>query len=303
MDKSGPDPFRLRPRWRLVLGYITPLLAPIAAHAADSATINPAPTRAAWTAIADLPDLSGVWAPGPLDKYTPGGPEAPQWLPEVARQVDHLKDLDAQGHPQNIYINCLPEGLPSSVTQNLNSVEFLLTPGRVTVLSEFDGNRLRRIWTDGRPHPADPDPSFSGHSIGHWESNSSGRGKTLVVDTVGFLPEVFIPLSQGVGFPNNGNMHIEERIALTGPDTLRQDIVVHAPKVLAAPWHASRTYQRHRERAYDLAESSCRQGDFIEARDAEGNAVFVPLAKDAGGATLPPDQAAAPAVSTPPGTH
>ena len=296
MDKSCPDPFRLRPRWRLVLGYITPLLAPIAAHAADAATINPAPTRAAWTAIADLPDLSGVWAPGPLDKYTPGGPEAPQWLPDVARQVAHLKQLDAEGQPQNIYINCLPEGLPSSVTQNLNSVEFLVTPGRVTVLAEFDGNRLRRIWTDGRPHPADPDPSFSGHSIGHWESN------TLVVDTIAFLPEVFIPLSQGVGFPNNGGMHIEERITLTGPDTLRQDIVVHAPKVLAAPWHASRTYQRHRERNYDLAESSCRQGDFIEAKDANGNAVFVPQAKDAGGATLPPDQAAAPTTSTTPGS-
>jgi hypothetical protein len=252
---------------------------------------NPAPTRADWAAIADHPDLSGVWVPGPMDKYTPGGPEAPQWLPAVARQVDHLKQLDAAGHPQNIYTNCLPEGLPSSVTQTLNSTEFLVTPGRVTVLSELDGNRLRRIWTDGRPHPADPDPTFSGHSIGHWE------GKVLVVDTIGFLPEVFIPLSQGVGFPNNGDMHIEERITLTGPDTLRQDLVVHAPKVLAAPWHASRTFTRHRERSFDLAESSCRQGDFLESTDAQGNAVFVPVPKDAGGATLPPDQAAAPAAS------
>ncbi len=264
------------------------------AHAADAPVINRVPTRADWAAIADQPDLSGVWAPGPLDKYVPGGPEAPQWLPAVARQVDHLKALDAAGQPQNIYINCLPEGLPSSVTQNLNSVEFLVTPGRVTVLGEFDGNRLRRIWTDGRPHPADPDPSFSGHSIGHWEETGPGKAKSLIVDTIGFLPEVFIPLSQGVGFPNNGGMHIEERITLTGPDTLRQDIVVHAPKVLAVPWHASRTYTRHRERSYDLAESSCRQGDFIESVDAQGNAVFAPLPKDPGGATVPRDQAVAP---------
>uniref|UniRef100_UPI0038F801D6 hypothetical protein n=1 Tax=Streptomyces niveiscabiei TaxID=164115 RepID=UPI0038F801D6 len=86
--------------------------------------------------------------------------------PEVQKQIDRLKQLDADGQPQNIYTNCLPEGLPSSVTQTLNSVEFLVTPGRVTVLGEFDGNRLRRIWTDGRGHPADPDPTFSGHSIG-----------------------------------------------------------------------------------------------------------------------------------------
>lgn len=270
------------------------LIVPAPVFADEPVVRNPAPTRADWAAIADLPDLSGVWSPGPLDKYVPGGPEAPQWLPEVARQVDHLKALDAAGQPQNIYTNCLPEGLPSSVTQNLNSVEFLVTPGRVTILAELDGNRLRRIWTDGRPHPADPDPTFSGHSIGHWEKNS------LVVDTIGFLPEVFIALSQGVGFPNNGGMHVTERITLTGPDTLRQDIVVEAPKVLAAPWHASRTYTRHRERSYDLAESSCRQGDFIESTDAHGNAVFVPVPKDAGGATLPPDQPIAPATGSHP---
>lgn len=268
-----------------------------AAPATDAPVLNRAPERADWTAIASLPDLSGVWAPGPLDKYVPGGPEAPQWRPEVAKQIEHLKQLDAAGTPQNIYVNCLPEGLPSSVTQNLNSVEFLITPGRITILSELDGNRLRRVWTDGRGHPADPDPTFSGHSIGHFE------GPSLVIDTIGFLPEVFIPLSQGVGFPNNGGMHVEERITLIGPDTLRQDIVVHAPKVLLAPWHASRTYTRHRERSYDLAESSCRQGDFLESTDASGNAVFLPLPKDPGGATLPPDQARSPATPSASGSH
>ncbi|WP_226016968.1 hypothetical protein [Novosphingobium sp. FKTRR1] len=278
------------------------LAIPGSAIAAEAPLSNPKPTKADWAAIADLPDLSGVWSPGPLDRYVPGSPEAPQWLPAIASQIDKLKQLDAEGKPQNIYTNCLPEGLPSSVTQTLNAVEFLVTPGRVTVLGEFDGNRTRRIWTDGRPHPADPDPSFSGHSIGHWE------GQALVVDTVGILPEVFIPLSQGVGFPNNGGMHVEERIALTGPDTLKVDLVVHAPKVLAAPWHVSRTFTRHRDRSYDIVESSCRQGDFFEDTDANGNAVFSPIPKDAGGAPVPPDQpnaappAASPAVSSP-GAH
>lgn len=258
------------------------------AGAADAPVTNPAPTRADWVALADLPDLSGVWSPGPLDKYGPGGAEAPQWLPAIAAQVERLKQLDAEGRPQNIYTNCLPEGLPSSITQTLNSIELLVTPGRVTILGEFDGNRLRRIWTDGRPHPADPDPTFSGHSIGRWD------GRALVVDTVGFLPEVFIPLSQGVGFPNNGDMRVEERLTLTGPDTLRVDLIVHAPRVLAAPWHASRTFTRHRERSFDLIEASCRQGDFFEDTDARGNAVFVPIPKDAGGAPVPPDQPTAP---------
>src|SRR6267142_443801 len=78
--------------------------------------------------------------------------------------------------------------------------DILFTPGRVTMLGESDGNRLRRIYTDSRPHPADPDPTFHGHSIGHWE------GQTLVVDTVGILPETYIAPSEGVGLPNNGDM-------------------------------------------------------------------------------------------------
>lgn len=266
---------------------LTACTAPLTAQTPDD-VVNPAPTARDWSAIAVLPDLSGVWTPGPIDRFAPGTDTAPHWLPKQAEQIATLKRLDQEGRPQNIYTNCLPEGLPSSVTQTLNSLEFLVTPGRVTVLGEFDGNRLRRIWTDGRGHPEDPDPTFSGHSTGRWEKN------TLIIDTVGILPQVFIPLSQGVGLPNNGDMRVEERIELTGPDALRWDITVYAPKALSAPWKSTRTFVRHRERKYDLIESSCRQGDFFDDVDAQGNAVFTSIPKDAGGAPVPPDQPTAP---------
>ena len=61
------------------------------------------------------------------------------------------------------------------------------------MLGESDGNRLRRIYTDGRSHPETPDPSFHGHSIGHWE------GDTLVVDTVDILPQAPLAISEAVG--------------------------------------------------------------------------------------------------------
>jgi len=273
------------------ISILLPLLAgwalsPVPAVAAEP--VNRAPTAQDWAAIASLPDLSGVWSPGPLDRLPPGSKTAPPWKPDQATQIAALQRQEDEGNPKNIYVNCLPEGLPSSVSQTLNSVEFLVTPGRVTILGEFDGNRLRRIWTDGRAHPADPDPTFSGHSIGHWEKDA------LVVDTIGFLPQVFIPMGQGVGLPNNGDMHVEERISLTGPDSLRIDLIVHAPKVLTGPWRVSRTFTRHRERQYDLVESSCRQGDYFDDVDARGNAVFTSIPKDAGGAPLPPDQAGTP---------
>ena len=106
---------------------------------------------------------------------------------------------------------------------------FYSRPGRVTILGEGDGNRLRRIYTDGRPHPADPDPSFHGHSIGHWE------GDTLVVDTVGLLPQAYLAVNEAVGVPNNGDMHIVERLHLQGPDTLADDLQITANKVLSSP--------------------------------------------------------------------
>jgi hypothetical protein len=160
------------------------------AQAQPASALNPAPTAQDWAAIAKLPDLSGVWLPKPLAPangiYVPAD-NLPAWTPAAAKRIAAMLADDEAGRPQNIFVDCLPEGMPSFILMTLNSVEFLVTPGRVTVLGEFDGNRLRRIWTDGRGHPEDPDLTFNGHSIGHWD------GDALVVDTVGFLPQVLIP--------------------------------------------------------------------------------------------------------------
>jgi hypothetical protein len=246
--------------------------------------LNPAPTRRDWAALAKLPDWSGTWAPAPDDRAFPLGRNEPQWLPDVAKQVQQLKDDDAAGMPRNVYVNCLPEGMPSFPLMTVNALEFLFTPGRVTILGEFDGNRLRRIYTDGRTHPSDPDLTFNGHSIGHWD------GATLVVDTVAILPEVYLPLGQAVAFPNNGDMHITERIYLVSVDRLIDELVVNAPHVLAQPWKISRSFVRGRERRFDILEASCRQGDFYEAKDDNGNSVFLPINHEEGGAPLPPER-------------
>jgi hypothetical protein len=253
------------------------------AQDAERHVLNPAPTRRDWAALAKLPDWSGTWAPAPDDRAFPLGRNEPQWLPDVAKQVQQLKDDDAAGMPRNVYVNCLPEGMPSFPLMTVNALEFLFTPGRVTILGEFDGNRLRRIYTDGREHPSDPDLTFNGHSIGHWD------GVTLVVDTVAILPEVYLPLGQAVAFPNNGDMHITERIHLVSVDRLIDELVVNAPHVLAQPWKISRSFVRGRERRFDILEASCRQGDFYEAKDDNGNSVFLPINHEEGGAPLPPE--------------
>jgi len=104
-----------------------------------------------------------------------------------------------------------------------NAFELLVTPGRITLLGEVDGNRMRRIYLDGRPHPEDPDLTLHGHSIGSWE------GDTLVVDTTAIAPQAFIATSEAAGIPNDGDMHIVERIHLAKPNVLADEMAITAP--------------------------------------------------------------------------
>ncbi|MBV9510483.1 MAG: hypothetical protein JO303_09415 [Caulobacteraceae bacterium] len=253
-----------------------------AAGAAATEPADPAPTAEDWAQIARLPDWSGVWTPDVIDQNKQASSNPPPWTAPAARKIAALVAQEAAGHPKGLFVDCLPEGLPALMLITHNPVEFVFTPGRVLLLGESDGDRQRRIYTDGRGHPADPDPTFFGHSIGHWE------GDTLVVDTIGVLPETYIALGEAVGLPNDGDLHVTERIRLTAPDTLADDLTIDAPKVLTAPWRTTRLFYRHRERSAEISEGVCLQGRFAESVDDQGDAVFTPLQFDAEGAPLPP---------------
>jgi hypothetical protein len=242
------------------------------AGAAETRTIiNPPPTAQQYADLAKLPDWSGVWNPviSDQDKRIRSNPTP--WNEKVAKEVVEMVAEEKAGKPRPLFVECLPEGMPAWMLVTHNALEFLFTPGRVTILGESDGNRLRRIYTDGRPHPDDPDPSFHGHSIGHWE------GDTLVVDTVGVMPQAYVAVSEAVGVPNNGDLHVIERIHLDGTDYLHDDLEIIAPKVLTQPWKTTRIFTRQRARKYDIVEGVCIQGNFSESVDKDGNAVFVPV--------------------------
>src|SRR6204780_3094961 len=246
-------------------GATTPALA------ADTDPINAAPTVQDWQALAKLPDWSGVGTPVISDQEAQEKSNPPPWRPQFAKQIAHMYAEEDAGRPFEIIDHCFPTGMPSWMLITHNAFEVLFTPGRVTILGEGDGNRLRRIYTDGRSHPADPDPSFHGHSIGHWEDG------TLVIDTVGLLPQAYLAGNEAVGVPNNGDMHIVERLHLQGPNTLQDDLDITASKVLTKTWHASRKFYRQRAQKYDIVEGVCVQGSFTDAVDKDGNAIFAPV--------------------------
>src|SRR5215510_2273556 len=133
-------------------------------------------------APAKLPDWGGIWEII-FRPSNPGAPQAPPSLtPEYAAKLKAYQDEAARGGNQDTpAANCVPPGMPGIMNQPY-PIEFLMTPGKITVVIEAY-SQTRRIFTDGRKHPDDPDPTFNGHSIGHWE------GDTLIVDTVGFTTD------------------------------------------------------------------------------------------------------------------
>ncbi|MGA3295545.1 MAG: hypothetical protein ABSE45_16370 [Candidatus Acidiferrales bacterium] len=202
---------------------------------------------AAYTALGSLPDWGGIWT------FNFGGlgakAEQPVLTPTAAAELKVLEDEEAKNEePPTESANCVPPGMPTIMFQPYD-IEFLFTPGRVTIIQEAY-MQVRRVFTDGRGHPADLDPTFNGHSIGHWE------GDTLVVDTVGLghrLPLGFNRLQHGP------NLHVVERIHLIDPDTLEDAMTLTDPDVLEKPWHMVRTFHRHRD--LDQLEFICEENN------------------------------------------
>ena len=253
------------PAWCLVLA--ANLGAPAAAHAAGAV----ASSGQGYASLAKLPDWGGTWTPDMTDQEAQEKTDPPPWNAKAAAQIKSMYAEEGAGRPFPIIDHCFPTGMPSWMLITHNAFEVLFTPGRVTVLGEGDGNRLRRIYTDGRQHPADPDPSFHGHSIGHWE------GGTLVIDTVALLPQAYLAVNEAVGIPNDGDMHVVERLHLEGPDTLHDDLEITSAHLLTKPWRTTRTYYRQRAQKYEIVEGVCTQGSFTDGKDKNGNDIFVPI--------------------------
>jgi hypothetical protein len=223
------------------------------------------------------PDISGVWLPDIKDQKRQETANMPPWKPEILKQVQHLVAEEKAGRPFLVLSHCLPHGMPSWMLITHNPFEVLVTPGRITMLGEVDGNRLRRIYLDGRKLPDDPDPSLHGYSIGHWE------GDTLVVDTSAIMPQAYIAISEAAGIPNNGDMHIVEHIHLTEPNVMHDDLEITAPNVLTGTWKTTRIFRRYPDRHYEIAEGECEQEDLLPGKDEHGNDVFISNAQGAFG--------------------
>lgn len=207
--------------------------------------------NATYAPLDDLPDWRGLWFPA----FGQVGGDEPVLIGDAKEIWDmHQARLAADSHYEipETGNNCEPDGFPY-IMNFPYSLEFLFTPGKVTVIQEAL-MQVRRIFTDGRPMPSrdELDPNYFGYSRGHWE------GDTLVVTTIGTKPGQRLGRA---GIANSDMLTTTERIYLDSddPDTLHLDFTFEDPKVLAQPWHMTHTFRR--DRTWEQIEYICAQNN------------------------------------------
>src|SRR5690554_4104465 len=234
-------------------------LALAAAAPAQDAAI---PRGDGYAELERLPDWSAVWNSDwslLFGGSGGGGPPAqPKLTPVAQARLDAFRaKQEAEGVDQTAQINCVPPGMPAIMRQPY-PMEILFTPGRVTIFAETY-SQARRIYTDGRALPEDPDLLFNGSSVGRWE------GDTLHVDTVGFSPATTI----AAGIPHSDKMHIKERMWLDGPDVLRIETTITDPEVLTEPFVQQMAYRK--EPTWEIREYVCEENNRLMTDESGAN--------------------------------
>lgn len=249
---------------RLGATFVGLLLACSAVQANDAGKKKAAFPKGNYAALDALPDWGGVWT---LNRGASGAPrERPALKGKYLQEYQTWQKAvqENNGVVPRVGSNCRPPGMPGIMSVGQYPIEFMFTPGRITIHHEA-WMQWRVIYTDGRPHPpADEwDPTFYGHSIGKWEGN------TLIVDTIGIKETV--PLGHGMN--HSDKLRITERMYLAKDDrdTLVVEMILEDPLALEKPWHSTLTFKRSRE--WELIEFICAENDRNQV-DEQGHTLF-----------------------------
>jgi hypothetical protein len=171
------------------------------------------------------PDLSGVWrvTNGNALFHITGDLKPEEIRPWAAaiykqREDDFRRDTDG--------INCLPPGPKAGIGVGGTPMKIIQTPGLVAILYEYH-TIFRQVFTDGRGLPEDPNPTWMGYSVGHWE------GDTLVVSTAGYNDRTTLDLA---GHPHTEALRLTERYHRRDAGHMDLQVTFDDPKAYTRPW-------------------------------------------------------------------
>jgi hypothetical protein len=185
-----------------------------------TASVEAAATKETPRMLDGKPDLSGV--------YNMAG-RAADVPPELKPGAEKFKVVRGP-KDAGLYADCMPTGVPQTYFVPYQW-QIVQSRDKVVILHEYL-HLFRVIPTDGSPHPVDPDPTWMGDSIGHWE------GDTLVVDTIAFNDKTELP----GGFRHTEALHVVEHFRRIDFDHLQWDATIEDPNVFTKPWTMSRTF-------------------------------------------------------------
>ncbi|HTB17380.1 MAG TPA: hypothetical protein VK708_04655 [Bryobacteraceae bacterium] len=149
----------------------------------------------------------------------PGGLPYQPWLAAI------VKERTANEAKDDPHIRCLPDnflrayGLP-------HLLKFIHKPGVLVVLNEMNAG-YRQVFTDARPLPEDPNPTWQGYSSGKWS------GDTLVIDTIGLRDDTWIDWNGSV---LTQAAKVREQIRRPSYGRLEIEVTVDDPKAYTKPW-------------------------------------------------------------------
>ena len=253
----------MRKQFPLGLALAGLLLAAVPADGADDQTWPP--PGVSLHGDPNAPDISGLWmgtamavpGQGPANNSgkTADG-RSPLYLtpwplpftPAYQKIADEREVAAKAGRALgDIGARCLPFGLPLMLLNKNYPDEIVQTPG-VTSIFMFSTFPIM-IWTDGRDHPKDLQPSYNGHSIGHWV------GDTLFVDTVGIKDTTTI---DGMRHPHSGKLHIIWSIQRVAKNILHTHITLYDEDAFTEPVTTTNIWERKTDRKWEmLDDGSC----------------------------------------------
>jgi hypothetical protein len=171
------------------------------------------------------PDLSGLWQPpaayvSNIARDLKNGEVSFQ--PWAEALYKHRVDTEGKDDPQAY---CVLSGVPREDVVPY-PFKILNSSGMIVILYEAL-HSYRQIFMDGRELPKDPNPTWMGYSIGHWD------GDTLVVETTGFNDKGWIDNN---GHPNTEAMRVTERFHRRDLGHMELKVTIDDPKAYTKPW-------------------------------------------------------------------